>query len=297
MTGRVLVVGDVVTDIVAVPSAPLSSDSDTAARIRTRPGGSAANTAVWAAYRGASVRMLGRVGADSVDWHYRHLAEHGVEPVLRVDTESPTAVVIALIAADGERGMVTDRGAGAALGPSDWDDALLDDVAHVHLSGYLWFAEPGARLADRILDTARRRGLSTSVDPASTGFLREHGVAEFLARIRGTDLLFPNADEARLLSGHTDVDRAAADLARHFGLVAVTLGADGALLAEGTSPPVRSVAPTVDVTDLVGAGDAFAGAFLAAWLAGADPRAACEVACQTGSMAVGCAGGRPPARG
>lgn len=294
MTGRLLVVGDVVTDIVAVPEAPLSPDSDTAARIRTRPGGSGANTAAWAAHCGASVRMLGRVGADSADWHRDHLVEHGVEPVLRIDTDRPGAVVIAIIAADGERAMVTDRGAGAVLGPTDWDDALLDDVQHLHLSGYLWFAEPGARLGDQLLAKARRRGVSTSLDPASTGFLGDHGVAEFVTRTRGVDVLFPNADEARLLAAEADVAKAAATLSRDFGLVAVTLGADGAFLAEAGEVTVRQPAPKVPVTDLVGAGDAFTGAFLAERLSGGDVTRACRAACAAGAQAVRGSGGRPP---
>lgn len=293
MTGRLLVVGDVVTDIVAVPAAPPAPDTDTTAAIRTRPGGSGANTAAWAAHSGAKVRMLGRVGADSADWHRDHLTEHGVDSRLRVDPTRPTAVVIAVIAPDGERGMLTDRGAGAELGLDDWDDALLSDVEHLHMSGYLWFADPGARLGTELSTIAGKRGITTSVDPASTGFLREYGIDRFLAGTAGVDFLFPNAAEACLLAGESDVEAAAVALSRRYSLVAVTLGADGALLVEKGAEPVWCPASSATVVDLVGAGDAFTGAFLAARLSGADSPTAVRLACEAGAAAVGNPGGRP----
>jgi len=288
-----LVVGDVVTDIVAVPTAALLSDTDTGARIFTRAGGAGANAAAWAGHHGATVRMLGRVGSDSVDWHRDHLARHGVEPVLRVDDERPTAIVIAIIAPDGERGMITDRGAGADLGLPDWDEDLLTGVTHLHLSGYLWFAEAGARLGDHLLTLARERGITTSVDPASTGFLREFGIAEFLRRTAGVDVVFPNADEARMLAAEPDVDAATVHLSQHYGLVATTVGAGGAILASGGTITSRHTAQQTTVVDLVGAGDAFAGAFLAARLRGDDPVSAGEAACRAGADAVRRSGGRP----
>ncbi|MCL2554830.1 MAG: PfkB family carbohydrate kinase [Actinomycetia bacterium] len=121
-----LVVGDVVTDVVARHGEPLAPHTDTAARIAVTPGGAGANVACWAARCGARVRLLGRVGADSADWHRAALLAAGVEPALRVDPELPTAVVVALVDAAAERTLVTDSGAAFRLGPEDWDDALLD---------------------------------------------------------------------------------------------------------------------------------------------------------------------------
>ncbi|MEU1166080.1 PfkB family carbohydrate kinase, partial [Streptomyces sp. NPDC005921] len=72
--GALLVVGDVVTDVVARHREPLAAGTDTAAVIRTLPGGAGANVACWAARTGcADVRLLGRVGADAAQWHEREL--------------------------------------------------------------------------------------------------------------------------------------------------------------------------------------------------------------------------------
>ena len=70
MTGsRIVVVGDVINDIVAVPRIPVRPDTDTPSSIRPRPGGSAANTAVWLGSRGAAVDFVGAVGAHDAAEH------------------------------------------------------------------------------------------------------------------------------------------------------------------------------------------------------------------------------------
>ena len=60
---RVLVIGDVMTDVIVVPEGPLVRGSDRRASIRSRPGGSGANQAVWLAAAGARTSFVGRVGA------------------------------------------------------------------------------------------------------------------------------------------------------------------------------------------------------------------------------------------
>ncbi|MFG1811772.1 carbohydrate kinase family protein [Streptomyces sp. NPDC049040] len=285
-----LVVGDVVTDVVARHAEPLAADTDTAARIAVLPGGAGANVA----YRGApGVRLLARAGADSADWHRAALTAAGVEAALRVDGERPTAVVIALVGADAERTLVTDSGAAFRLGPADWDEALLDGVGHVHLSGYLFFCEPGRELAAVVGKAARALGLPVSVDPASAGFLRGLGVPRFLDLVSDADLLLPNEAEAALLSGTAEPAAAAARLSRCGGTVVVTLGAGGALAAHGGRVTARTPAVAATAVDSTGAGDAFTGGLLAARLAGADPAAALAAGCAAGAAAVEVVGGRP----
>ncbi|MET7753143.1 PfkB family carbohydrate kinase [Streptomyces sp. NPDC005389] len=294
--GALLVVGDVVTDVVARHRAPLAPATDTAAEIRTLPGGAGANAACWAARSGcADVRILGRVGTDAADWHERALRRAGVRPLLVPDAEAATASVIALVDSSAERTFLTDSGAALRLSPGDWSAGLLDGVARLHLSGYLFFAAPSRETARLALRDARESGVPASVDPASAGFLAELGVDRFLAAADGAEVLLPNADEARSLTGHDEPERAAAELSRRFPLVVVTLGAAGALVAEDGSVTARVTAPAVRPVDSTGAGDAFTGAFLAARLAGADPAKAAEAGCRAGAEAVTVVGGRPPA--
>ncbi|MFG3285950.1 carbohydrate kinase family protein [Streptomyces sp. NPDC048111] len=290
--------GDVVTDVVARHRGPLALATDTAADIRTVPGGAGANAACWAARSGcADVRLLARVGQDSAGWHELRLRRSGVRPLLIPDAEAPTATVVALVdTATAERTFLTDSGAVHRMNPADWSPGLLDGVAHLHLSGYLLFAEQSRQLALTARESARAAGVPVSVDPASTGFLAELGVDRFLALTEGVELLLPNADEATLLTGLTEPADAAAKLSRQYPVVAVTLGASGALVAVRGEVVARVAAPEVTALDSTGAGDAFTGGFLAARLRGASPAEAARAGCRAGAVAVGVVGGRPPER-
>ncbi len=296
--GALLVAGDVITDVVARFRGPLASGTDTAAAIRTVPGGAGANVACWAARRGGTeVRLVGRVGADAAAWHERELTACGVRPLLAVDAKAPTGTVICLVDEDAaaERTFLTDSGASLRLGPGDWSDALLDGVARLHLSGYLLFSEESRGFVAVALKAARARGVPVSLDPASAGFLGTLGAGRFLALVEGVDVLLPSRDEACLLTGVSDAAEAAARLSRHVPLVVAKQGADGALIARSGEVCARVPAVPSTPRDTTGAGDAFTGAFLAALVAGAGPRQAAVEGCAAGAQAVERTGGRPPA--
>ncbi|MFJ8145182.1 carbohydrate kinase family protein [Streptomyces sp. NPDC096048] len=295
--GALLVVGDVITDVVARHRGPLASGTDTAASIRRLPGGAGANVACWAAYGGCrDVRLLGRVGTDAADWHERELADRGVRPLLVVDDAAPTGTVICLVDTgdSAERTFLTDSGASLRLGPGDWSDTLLDGVARLHLSGYLLFSKPSRALVPVALAAARARGVPVSLDPASAGFLTELGVDRFLDLVEGVDVLLPSRDEACLLTGLPDAADAAAKLSRLVPLVVSKQGAEGALVARSGTVSARVPAAPASPRDSTGAGDAFTGAFLAALLTGAGPEEAAVAGCRAGARAVEQVGGRPP---
>jgi ribokinase len=265
----IVVVGDVVTDIVAAYEGVLAAGSDTAARIRTVGGGSAANTAAWLATLGAPVRLVGVVGDDDAGRaRIAELRALGVEPALRRSPGSVTGSIVVL--SDGhERTMLFDRGANGLLRP---DDLVLDGVRHLHLSGYTLF-DPATREAGlRALAGARARGATTSVDASSAAPLR---AVPFLTFLGNVDVLLANTDEARVLTGTAG---AAPDLAPALlpwvAHAVVKAGADGAVWADADGVVSAPAVPVPAVVDPTGAGDAFAAGLLRAWLDGAPPPAA-----------------------
>lgn len=289
-------VGEVVTDVVARHGSPLVHGTDTAAHILSVPGGAGANVACWAVRSGCrDVALVARAGAESADWHREALERAGVRALLAVDPEVATATVIALVDAAAERTFLTDSGAVLRLATEDFAPSMLDGVGRLHLSGYLLFAAASRATALLALRTAVERGVPVSVDPASAGFLAELGPKRFLELADGAELLLPNADEARLLTGLPEPEAAAAELSHTFPRVAVTLGELGAVVAAGGVVTARVRArPVPHPVDSTGAGDAFTGGFLAALLAGADDEAAAAEGCRTGAEAVATVGGRPP---
>ncbi len=295
MSGRVVVLGDLMVDVVARPDGPLARGSDAPARVRLHGGGSGANVAAWLAHIGHAPALVARVGDDGAGRDaVAELTAGGVEVHAAVDPDLATGLCVVLVEPDGERTFLPDRGANAALSPADLPAGLLAHGDHLHLSAYplLEPVGPGREAARAAITTALDRGATVSVDPASSAPLRAVGAERFLTWTRGARLLFPNADEAEALTGLRDPERAAATLARRSGgEVVVTLGAAGALWSDGGR--LERVTGTPVAGDSTGAGDAFAAGWLAARLAGAGVVEALTAANALGARALGVPGGRP----
>jgi sugar/nucleoside kinase (ribokinase family) len=290
---HVVVVGDVMVDVVARMAEPLQAGSDTAAQVTTRPGGSAANVAAWLAVAGVPVTLAGRVGDDDVGrGAVAKLRGHGVDAAVAIDDRLATGTCVVLVDAAGERSMLPDAGANAALAPADLPAERFVAGAHLHLTGYT-LIRPGSRdAALHALALARRAGMTISVDPSSAAPLRAAGPERFLRWVAGADVLLPNRDEAAALTGHDDPAAAARALAANVATVVVTLGAEGALWDDGSRPVRVPAVRDAAVLDTTGAGDAFAAGFLAAWLADTAPADALAAGCRLAARAVGVLGAR-----
>jgi ribokinase len=280
---RIVVVGDIMTDVLAVHGSAVEEGTDTGAQIELTGGGAAANTAAWLADLGSAVTLVGVVGTDPAGTaRLDELRAAGVRCAVRRTREAPTGTVVVLSRA-GERSMLTDRGANATLSTVDIDTALSEaaDARHLHLSGYVLLDDRSRAAGRYALRAAAERGMTTSVDAASSAPLRRMGGEAFLAWVRGVDLLLANADEALVLP---------AELAEHVRYTVIKRDADGAVW---NPPHVEVPAEPALVVDVTGAGDAFAAGLLAAWCAGADPEEALRAGARLGARAVSTPGARP----
>lgn len=268
----VLVVGDVNLDVLVRPQVAIEHGTDVAAEIRHRPGGAGANVAVGLGLAGVSTTLAGCVGDRDSGPVTELIRARGVQLALRTVRDARTGTIVAVIDPDGERSMASDRGANLDLRADDLSEDLIAAHRHLHISGYMLFEAGTRRAAVTAIGRARALGRTVSIDPASTAPLRAYGVQAFLRDIEGIDLLLPNSEEARALSGHADIEQAARALAKDFPVVAVTCGAAGALWADQNGVLARpAIADRRSVLDTTGAGDAFTAGLLAAWLAGAAP--------------------------
>jgi sugar/nucleoside kinase (ribokinase family) len=120
------------------------------------------------------------------------------------------------------------------------------------------------------------------------------GVANFLEWTKGADLLFPNLEEGRLLSGETDEEAVVRRLAERYGGVALKLGSRGALFTAQGRPVISVSAASPAEADSTGAGDAFCAAFLSSWVSGDAAERALAEGVRLGSVAASTTGGRPP---
>lgn len=289
-----LVIGDANPDVIVGPlSEPLAFDQreqlvDTGSLTL---GGSAAIMACGAARLGLKVAFAGRVGADDAGHYVRDaLAARGVDTsALHLDPTLPTPLTVVLTQAD-DRAILTSPGTLTATSGADVPDHLLAATRHVHSASYFLQPRLAADLPE-LLRTARSHGATTSLDTQDDSSGAWAGLGAVLAR---TDILLPNAAEARHLAGpgaHTP-EAAAELLAARGPLTVVKNGADGALCHDGRR---LLTVPGLPATpkDTVGAGDSFDAGFIAATLDGQPLHEAMKFAVTCGALSTRAHGGTP----
>ena len=292
MTGPLdlLVLGDANPDLILVGDVEpaFGQVERLVEQARLTVGGSAALVATGAARLGLRVGFCGIVGDDVFGRSMRdELAERGVDVSgLVLDRDRPTGVTVVLSRGD-DRAILTHRGTIGDLERHRIDPALLERAGHVHVGSY--FLQP--RLTPdlpALFGAIRARGGTTSVDPNWDPSDRwDGGLRDLLPH---TDVFLPNATEASRIAGVEPTDAAVTALAEHVRLVVVKAGADGAVAVEGDRI-IRAAAPSVDVVDATGSGDAFDAGFLASWLVGDPLERSLAIANACGALSTRALGG------
>jgi len=274
-------IGDLVLDVRIAPDGPLEPDDDSPASITIGGGGQAANFCAWSASLGEACRLVTRVGDDETGRRLvTDLEAKGVD-VRAVWAAEPTGVIAVLLGPDGRRTMATQRGASVGLTPDDLDEAWFRDAQLLHVPAYSLFVEPIASAARSAIRAVRDSGGMVAVDLSSAAGLRAYGPARMayvLARL-APELVFATENEAATL---------AVPLESLAQVPVLKLGAAGCRVFGRTIS-----APAVKAIDATGAGDAFAAGFCSAWLRGAAPVEAAELAVRAASESVQLAGARP----
>jgi ribokinase len=291
------VVGDFAWDVLIRTNSELLRGGDTFGEVTLMPGGSAANVAVWAARCGLHTRFVGKIGRDRMgQLAAENLDLEGVAHHLVESESNSTGSVAVFVDHTGERSMVSGHGADFFLLPSELPRESIATAGHLHLTAWSFFTDPPRAAARAAARVAKDSGASVSLDPGSFQMIESMGVDRFVAVTADLDIdvFFPNKEEGAVLTGCKDPDDIARELARLYpgAMVVLKLDAEGALVHRDgrswTVPPA-----TNKLVDATGAGDSFAGAFLARWRRGIDPAAAAEFANAVSAWVIEHPGARP----
>lgn len=275
---NILSIGDLLLDVI-VRYDPASGEAEAGADgVRIEPGGSAANFAVQAARLGAHVRFFSKVGRDwAGDMLVRSLEREGVAAEVRVTEEEPTGRVLVMVDPQGHRRMWSHPGASRTLQPGDLNPAWFQGLDAFHLTGYSLLRDGPREAALEALRLAHEGGATLlTLDPNPGHLIEEFGPARFRELIAGLgfDLIFPNLEEGALLTGRERPEEIAAGLLEVAPRVALTLGAEGCLVASADAIFRVEAYPAERVVDVTGAGDAFAAGFVVEYLVSRDAHAA-----------------------
>jgi sugar/nucleoside kinase (ribokinase family) len=296
----ILVVGEINPDIlVADPDpVPVFGEVERVVRsVRMTVGSSSAIFACGAARLDLRVAFCGIVGDDPFGWFMlQAMAARGIDvSACSVDRDRPTGATI-ILTSGSDRAMLTALGTIGALDPEAIPGALLERARHVHVGAFYLQQAGGGRFA-ALFREAREQGLTTSFDPNWDPSGHWDGAVDEM--LRTADVFLPNAAEARRISGIDDLDRAVVALAERGAvgrsdggpIVAVKLGAAGALACRASAPIVRVPAMPIEPVDTTGAGDSFNAGFLRAWLDGRDLEACLTLGAVCGALSTRQLGG------
>jgi len=226
-------------------------------------GGSACNTIIAANYFGANNFYSCKVANDeNGEFYLNDLREAGVDFFSNGSLPGGiTGKCLVMITPDAERTMNTFLGISETLSEEQIDADAVTKSQYVYIEGYLVSSVTGKAAAIKLRELAEANGVKTSLslsDPAMVEFFGD-GLKEMIGN--KVELLFCNSDEAQKFTRTDSVDAAAQALKHDCNSFAITLGAKGALLFDGSEE--IQIAPTpVKAIDTNGAGDMFAGAFL-----------------------------------
>lgn len=257
----VVAIGEVLVDFVA----PEAEDLVEASVYLRAAGGAPANVAVAAARLGASAGFIGAVGKDPFGAYVKSvLAANGVDLSALQTVEERTTLAFVARNVGGIPDFVFYRGADTRLRAEDLPRDILGRTSFLHASSLPLLMEPSAGATMIATRLAHEAGTLVSVDPnfRPSSWPSPDAARETIGPLLLTaDVLKVNEEEARVFSGATDLVEAMAVLGNEESLLIVTMGADGCLWRwKGETGHVP--APTVEVVDTTGAGDAFVGALL-----------------------------------
>ncbi len=259
---RITVVGSVNLDLVArCERLPRPGETVSGAEFSRVPGGKGANQAVAAARLGAAVRFVGMVADDEIAGEaLAGLVEGGVDLSGLARLSEPnahTGVALILVDAEGENEIVVAPGANARLAPGDVDVGEADAVIC-----QLEIPDDAVAAA-----AAEARWFCLNAAPAR-----------------------PVAVEPDLLVVNRLEHEVTGDAGR---LVAVTLGAEGAVLLERGKEVARATPPAVEAVDGTAAGDAFTACLVISLVEGRPRDEALRRACAAGAIAASRPGAQP----
>tara|TARA_R110001592_G_scaffold66678_2_gene204845 strand:- start:9165 stop:10154 length:990 start_codon:yes stop_codon:yes gene_type:complete len=249
-------------------------------------GGSACNSIIAASYFGAKTFYSCKVANDDNGRFFQDDTKAaGVSTPNLTLPQGTTGKCLVMITPDAERTMNTFLGISETLSSNELDAEAIANSDYVYLEGYLVTSPSGKAAAIKAREIAEQHKVKTALslsDPGMVQFFKD-GLKEMIGQ--QVDLIFCNKDEALGWTNTDNIQDAAEAMKSSARTFAITLGAEGALVFDGSTLTQVS-GSSAKAIDTNGAGDMFAGAFLYAITSGHDFPTAAKLANQAAAQVV-----------
>ena len=226
----------------------------------TVSGGSVANSIVGLSQLGNEVGFIGKISDDELGKKYEEgLRKENVNFFYTKKKEViPTGTCLILITPDSERTMVTFLGTAGKINQNDIDISAVEKCELLFLEGYLWDEGDPKKAFEKAMNHSNKVAMSLS-----DLFCVERHKTHFLELVKNRlDITFANEQEIMSLidvKKFDDVINFAKEINK---LIVITRGDKGAVVINKNEIVECSAKSNLEIKDLTGAGDLFAGGFL-----------------------------------
>lgn len=279
-------------DVIAQITTKINYGSDTPSKISTHGGGAAGNVAAWATVTGAQTQIVARVGNDPAG--IAVLSEFDALGVIHTNLVVEgvqTGVVVVLVDPSGERTMFPETGANSGLTLNDLP--TLDEFEAVYLSGYALLDEISRPGVLQMIDAIRAQGLPIFYDPATVGGMSQVSIGEVRSWLPLMTTLIMNEEEAIFLTGQRQLESALDALLAAAPTAVIKRGSQGSVGKSRAGNAIAIPALPATVIDTTGAGDSFAGGYIAKWLTDKDLATCMQAGTDIAAQCVAIVGARP----
>ena len=226
----------------------------------TVSGGSVANSIVGLSQLGNKVGFIGKVSDDDLGNKYEEgLKNEKVDFFYSKKKEiEPTGTCLILITPDSERTMVTFLGTAGKINESDISTNAIMSSEILFLEGYLWDEGAPKKAFEKAINNSNKVAMSLS-----DLFCVERHKLHFLELVKNKlDITFANEQEIMSLINVKNFDDAIKFAKEVSKLIVITRGEKGAIAINKNEVVECSARGNLEIKDLTGAGDLFAGGFL-----------------------------------
>ena len=256
----------------------------------TISGGSVANSIVGLSQLGNSVGFIGKVSDDELGANYeKGLIKEKVQYFYsKKKEEIPTGTCLILITPDSERTMITFLGTAGKINENDIDVNAVKSSEILFLEGYLWDEGEPRKAFEKAIMNSNKVSMSLS-----DLFCVERHKPNFLELVKNKlDIIFANEQEIMALINAKKFEDVIEFSKNTKKLVVITRGEKGALAIENEKVTECPAKKNLNIVDLTGAGDLFAGGFLHGYINGKSVKECLETGTQLSAKIIQVVGAR-----
>src|SRR5688572_23180227 len=231
-------------------------------QIHFSTGGGATNAAVTFARQGQHSIFIGAIGKDPAGHAVKEdLAREGIKAKLSYSEKYNTGYSVILLADNGERTVLTYRGASTHYESTHFDLSTLGRVDWLYMSNLAG----SMHILEKLFHQAKTLGIKIAWNPGKAELEKSQKLKQLLSFV---EVLIVNKQEMQKIVPGEKLEELVRAGSKLVPVVVVSDGPKGVAATDGKTYVRAGMYEDVRVVDRLGAGDAFGSGFVCKWAQG-----------------------------